>query len=302
MIRLFAMVALLSVPAVASAQKPEYTRTDDVIYGRKWGMCLTLDVFAPTAKPNGLGVVFCVSGGWFSDKKDIKPELYAELLNRGFKVFAVMHGSNPKFAITEAVGDMHRAIRYIRHHSKDYKIDPEKLGIVGHSAGGHLALMQGLAPEAGDKTSEDPVERESSGVCVVAASAAPTDFLNWGKEGVVNLGDRTKPGLFAPFEFPKMVRETVSFEVERDQKKREEIGRTISPVARATKDAPPVLLLHGEKDSSVPLQQAERLAAKLADLKVLHLLIVRKGEDHTPKDWGKEMGSVADWFEKHTAK
>ena len=162
--------------------------------------------------------------------------------------------------------------------------------------------MQGLAPEARDKTSADPVERKSSRVCVVAASAAPTDFLNWGKEGVANLGVRTKPGLVAPFEFPKLVRETVSFEVERDQKKREEIGRTISPVARATKDAPPVLLLHGEKDSSVPLQQSERLAAKLTDLKVHHLLVVRNGEDHTPIDWGKEMGLVTDWFEKHTVK
>ena len=135
MIQLLTIVALLLIPAVASAQKPKYTRTEDVIYGRKWGMCLTLDVFAPKVKPNGLSVVFCVSGGWFSDKKDIRPELYFEFLNRGFTVFAVTHSSNPKFAITEAVGDMHRAIRYIRHHSKDYKIDPEKLGIVGHSAG-----------------------------------------------------------------------------------------------------------------------------------------------------------------------
>ncbi len=61
MVRLLAIIPLLALPAAASAQMPECTRTEDVIYGRKWGMCLTLDAFVPKAKPNGLGVVFCVS-------------------------------------------------------------------------------------------------------------------------------------------------------------------------------------------------------------------------------------------------
>ena len=71
MVRLVATLLILLVPAVATAQKPDYTRTEDVIYGRKFGMCLTYDVFTPKKDANGLGVIYCVSGGWWSDKREI---------------------------------------------------------------------------------------------------------------------------------------------------------------------------------------------------------------------------------------
>lgn len=302
MIRSFALLVLLSLPVIASAEPPAHDRIEDVIYGRKWGMCLTLDVYTPKKDANGLGVIFCVCSGWYSDKRDIREDLIAPFVARGFTVFAVLHGSQPKFAIPEAVVDMHRAVRFIRHRAKDYKIDPDKIGIVGQSSGGHLALMQAFAPEEGDKTAPDPVDRLPSRVGMVAALAPPTDFLNWGKDGVINLGDRTKPGLFAPFEFPKMVRETVSFDIERDPKKREEIGRSISPVSRATKTAPPVLLIHGAKDNTVPPQQSERLVARLKELGVTHEYVAKKDSDHTWKGMDKDMGMVAEWFAKQAAK
>jgi len=302
MIRLISLLVLPLIPAAAFAETPAYDRTEDVIYGRKFGMCLTLDVYTPKKEGNGLGVIFCVSGGWFSDKSIVREDLIVPFIARGFTVFAVFHSSNPKFAITEALPDLHRAVRFIRHRAKEYHVDPNKLGIVGHSSGGQLALMQAFAPEEGDKTAADPVNREPSRVGMAAALSAPTDFLNWGKDGMLNLGDRTKPGLFAPFQFPKIVRETVSYEIERDDKKREEIGRSISPVSRATRAAPPVLLIHGAKDTTVPPQQAERLAARLKELGVTYEYIAKKDADHAWKDIDKDMGAVAEWFAKQAAK
>ena len=79
--------------AVAQTNAP-FTRTEDVIYGRKFGTALTLDVFQP-AKPNGYGVVFMVSGGWFSAHEAINPGLLRPFLDRGYAVFAVVHGSQP---------------------------------------------------------------------------------------------------------------------------------------------------------------------------------------------------------------
>ena len=63
-------------------------------------------------------------------------------------VFAVVHGSQPEFTIPEILEDMHKAVRYIRSHAAEYGVDPNRLGITGMSAGGHLSLMQGTAGSA----------------------------------------------------------------------------------------------------------------------------------------------------------
>src|SRR5207244_4593608 len=142
---------------------------------------LTMDVFTPKKSPNGLGVIFVISGGWFSSH-DFLGALpthpifnVRELLKRGYTVFAVVHGSQPKFTIPEILEDMHRATRFIRHHARDYKIDPERLGIYGGSAGGHLSLMQGTAGNAGNPKALDAVDRVSSRVQAVACFFPPTD-------------------------------------------------------------------------------------------------------------------------------
>src|SRR5262249_25007929 len=146
---------LLAGPALA-ADAPEFTRTEDVIYGRKFGTALTLDVFTPKQNANGIGVIWGGSGGWVSDHGAVNGKVIEEFLQRGYTVFAVVHGSQPRFTIPEAVADMNRAVRYVRFHAKDYKIDPERIGITGASAGGHLSLMQGFAGDKGNTNSKDP--------------------------------------------------------------------------------------------------------------------------------------------------
>ena len=97
----------------------------------------------------------------------INPGSIDELLKRGYTVFAVVHGSQPRFTIPEIVKDMNRAVRFIRFHAKDYHIDPDRIGITGGSAGGHLSLMQGTAGDTGDKNAKDPVDQTSSRVQAV---------------------------------------------------------------------------------------------------------------------------------------
>src|SRR5579872_3940618 len=180
---LLAAIAAIALTSPILAQEPTFTRTEDVIYGRKFGVALTMDVFTPKEKANGCGIVYCVSGGWFSDKGGINPGVYKEFLDRGYVVFAVVHGSQPKFTIPEVLEDMHRAVRFIHFNAKKYKVDPDKLGIAGGSAGGHLSLMQGNAFKDGDPKANDPIDRLSSKIAVIACFYPPTDFLNYGKEG-----------------------------------------------------------------------------------------------------------------------
>src|SRR5262249_46023270 len=136
---LFALTVTVCAPAVRAADLPEYDRASDVIYGRKYGTALTMDVITPKAKQNGAAVIVVVSGGWFSSHDNIdgaiKLGFGGEFLKRGYTVFAVVHGSQPKFNILEAIDDMHRAVRFIRHNAKNYRIDGDRIGISGGSAG-----------------------------------------------------------------------------------------------------------------------------------------------------------------------
>ena len=230
------VVGLTAALRAADADEP-FQRQGDVIYGRKFGMALTMDVFTPKTSANNRGVVYVVSGGWYSAREMALPSFYRELTRRGYTVFAVAHGSQPKFTIPEILEDMHRAVRFIRYHAKEYHIDPERLGITGASAGGHLSLMQGVGGKEGNPKASDLVDRESSRVGAVACFFPPTDFLNYGKIGENALGRGILSGFKAPFDFQELDKRR-AFVLITDEKKREEIGRKISPVYLVSKEAP----------------------------------------------------------------
>jgi acetyl esterase/lipase len=285
-------------PAAHAKEEPPFTRQEDVIYGRKFGTALTMDVFTPKQGANGAAVVFAVSGGWFSDPRSINVTLIGEFLRRGYTVFAVVHGSQPRFTIPEAVEDMHRAVRYIRHRAKDFRIEPDRLGIAGGSAGGHLSLMQGTTGKDGDPKAPDPVDRASSRIQAVACFFPPTDFLNYGEKGKVALGRGTLEGFKAPFDFLELDKITRSFNLVLDEGKRREIGKQISPVYHVSKDSAPTRIIHGDGDKLVPIQQAELIIAALQKAGVPAELVVKKGAGHGWPQLEKDIPILADWFDR----
>src|SRR5262249_14492929 len=128
--RLLLNAFLSALFASLTAAAADFKRTEDIIYHRKSGTALTMDVFQP-AKANGLGIAFMVSGGWSSAHESINPAFYKPFLDHGYTVFAVVHGSQPKFSIPEIEQDIHRAIRFIRHNAEKYGVDPDHIGISG---------------------------------------------------------------------------------------------------------------------------------------------------------------------------
>jgi acetyl esterase/lipase len=90
--------------------------------------------------------------------------LFQPLTSQGFTVFAVRHGSSPKFSIEEAVADVRRSVRFIRLNAERFNIDPQRIGVYGMSAGGHLSLMLGTTSDDGNPQADDPVERVSNRV------------------------------------------------------------------------------------------------------------------------------------------
>jgi acetyl esterase/lipase len=293
-------VILLMLPPIGGAEEtPAYPR-QELIYGRKFGLALTMNVFRPQANANGRAVIFVVSGGWFSTHEvgGLAPRM-AFLIDRGYTVFAVTHGSQPKFTIPEILEDMNRAVRFIRSRATEYKVDPDRIGIMGASAGGHLSLMQGTAGNDGDPKAKDPIERLSSKVQAVACYFPPTDFLNYGKAGEEAIGRGRLAKFAAPFEFRTYDPALTKYVTITDEEKIREIGRKISPVYHVSPSSAPALIIHGDADELVPIQQAEIMVEKLKSANVPAKLSVRQGAGHGWPDSKKDSAEVIEWFEMH---
>jgi acetyl esterase/lipase len=295
--------SLILFSSVGLAADPAFDRKQDVIYGRKFGTALTLDVFTPKKDAKGVGVILVVSGGFFSSHDAILPAFIQPFTDRGYTIFAVVHGSQPRYTVPEIVQDMNRSVRFIRYHAKDYGIDPDRIGVMGASAGGHLSLMVGTAGDKGDPNAKDPVGRESSRVQAVACFFPPTDFLNYGKSG----DERIRPTDHAPpfraaFDYRELDKQSMLWVPITDPKRLQEIARQISPVSHVTPDDPPTLIVHGDEDRLVPLQQSQRIVEEFKKAGVETNLVVKKGAGHGWLGLHKDLNQLADWFDKHLKK
>lgn len=296
-------VLLTAAPVASAADDPGFTRQEDVIYGRKSGTALTMDVFRPKKDANGAAVIIVVSGGFFSSHGSILPGMAKPLLDRGDTVFAVVHGSQPRYTVPEIIEDMHRAVRFIRHHAKDYGIDPERIGVTGASAGGHLSLILGTAGDKGDPNAKDPVNRESSRVQAVACFFPPTDFLNFGASGKEMIHAKDHGKTFRPaFDYRELDKETNLWVTITDPTRLREITKAISPITHVSSDDPPTLIIHGDADNLVPIQQSEVMVEKLKGAGVEAKLVVKKGAGHGWLTMGTDIEQFADWFDQHLKK
>jgi acetyl esterase/lipase len=270
-----------------------YKVTPDVVYGHKAGMALTFDVIHPR-KPNGVAVLFMMSGGWVSSW--VQPAVFFDssriyvhpfidgslrqigtLADHGYTLFIVRHGSSPQFKVPDAVADVRRAVRYIRLHAADFDIDPNRIGVCGGSAGGHLSLILGTASDEGDKKSKDEVEQTSDRVAAVVAFFPPVDLREW----VGKMTDKFPALAFDPKQ-----------------------AESVSPLLYVSPDDPPTLLVHGDKDGLVKLDNSERILAAFQKAKVPCELKVIKGAGHGfIGEQGVEASTaLIAWFDKYLAK
>jgi acetyl esterase/lipase len=283
----FLGLALFSNASIQAQDAPKYTRTEDVIYGRKFGTALTLDVFEPPKK-NGAAIFFIVSGGFFSEHKNINPPFYQPLLDHGYTVFAVVHGSQPRFIIPEIEEDIHRAIRFVRHNAARWGVDTNKFGVTGASAGGQLSLTIGTQGGPGKADAPDPVDRESSAVQAVACFCPPTDFLNWSKPDE-DWMDFPATRQYAPAFGPRGA----------THESQQGLGKEISPIHFVTSNMPPTLVMHGDADAQVPFYQAQMFEKKCKEVGAPFKLIVKPGAGHGWPGMEKDMAVFADWFDEH---
>jgi len=254
----------------------------DVIYGHKDGMALTFDVFHPS-EANGAGVLFLQSGGWYSiwrEPQTLQPAVQP-LLDRGFTVFCVYHGSAPRYVVPEAVADVRRAVRFIRLHAPEFGVEPGRLGTLGGSAGGHLALMLATTGDDGDATAEDEVLRQPSRIAAAVAMYPPTDLRTWVTDPPEAIGNI--PALKPPLSFPA------------------EQAADVSPLLHVGPDTPPICLIHGDHDDLVPVEHSRNLYARLQEAGRPCRLLVVEGATHVLDASHYEIAvpAMVDWFVKY---
>ena len=259
---------------LSADEMPGVRRTEDLVYGRKDGLALTLDLFQP-AQPNGCAIIYLVNGGWLSSKdtplmQNITPDYYRDFLDHGYTVFAIVTSSQPRYAIPDLIQDCQRAVRYVRHVAPRFGVKPNCLGVTGSSSGGHLALCVATMGRPGDPAARDPVDRESSQVQAVACFFPPTDFLNYGGPGLSGVGQGPLQPLRVAFG-PRAETEAG----------RQALGREISPIYFLSDHTPPTLIIHGDADDVVPLQQSQSYQQRAREVGARPVdLIIRQGKPH----------------------
>jgi acetyl esterase/lipase len=234
----------------------------DAEYGRAGGIPLYLDVYAPDMpimKPVP-AIVFIHGGGWRSGDK--YPGQARSLAERGFFAVSINYRLSGVATFPAAVEDCKCAVRWMRANAAQYGVDPDRIGVWGSSAGGHLALMVGCADETAGLEGNGGWQGHSSRVQAVCSYYGPTDLTH------MQGGDTNAPAQFlggGPSEKP-------------------EAYRLASPVSHVTVDDPPLLMVHGEYDRVVPYSQSVTLngAYLKAGLKVELVKVMDAGHGFQP--------------------
>lgn len=294
-----ALVLMLQLAATAQGEETSYRQQENLVYSESHGIGLLMDVFVPRGDKNGCAIVDVMSGAWHSDRGKIRDharvKTFEILCQKGYTVFAIRPGSITKFNVPEMQANLNQGIVWVKQHATDYAIDPQRLGLMGASAGGHLASLAAVTASDGTKTDAKGERLADTRVKAVGVFFPPTDFLMYGDRPIdVSATDRMGP-LIRRLAFPTGDTPVSAEEVNK-------LVTAISPARLVTDQAPPFLLIHGDADLVVPLQQSEVMLAALKQAGVSAKLIVKPGGGHPWPTMHEEVQVLADWFDQQLLK
>lgn len=214
-------------------------------------------------------IVWICGGGWLSMDRSAHLPYLAGLARSGFVIASVEYRTSNEAIYPTQVVDIKSAIRYLRAHSKRYRIDPERFGVMGESAGGYLTAMAALAD--GSAFDVGDYLEYSSKVQAACPWYPPTDVTG--------------------FPYPSPLEAAASPEsllLGMNVTLHQEEARKACPVSYVSKDAPPFMIIHGTDDHIVPFTQAEILHDKLEAAGCDVKLVAIEGADHADKQFFQE--------------
>jgi acetyl esterase/lipase len=267
---LLGIIACLAGPGLPLRADSGYIAENDVVFGRAGDVDLKLDLARPTVGKGPFpAVVFIFGGGWgyYSGDRHQCDNIIQTAASKGYvavtvdyRLTNVKENGKTKYLFPGQVYDVKCAVRWLRANAEKYDIDSNRIGAVGWSSGGHLALMLGLTDSSDNLEGQCGNAAYSSRVQAVVSMAGLVEAVSFYKN--TNVPARVVALLGgAPEEVPEQY-------------------RTASPLTYVSKDDPPVLFLQGDRDTSCPPEQAELLMERMRVVGVPCTVIMKKGVGH----------------------
>ena len=261
-----------------------YVQHKNIVYVEVHGVGMVMDIFVPVKKKNGLAIIDVVSGGWSSSRGKINDQKRAKLFDTfceyGYTVFAIRPGSVSKFTGLEMLDNLQKGIRWVEDHANDYDVDPKKFGMVGASAGGHLACLAAVT------------RPKDSPLSAVGVFFPPTDLIEFAGGRVDIHSDSKISQILRGIGFNDRLDGVT------DKQARETLTK-LSPARLVTGTEPPFLLIHGDADSVVPLSQSQLMTKALHEKGVSAKLIVKPGGGHPWLTIHEEVAVLAEWMDEN---
>ncbi len=251
---------------------------------------LRLDAYLPpdNIEANGAGIIVVHSGSWNAGERNEFPQWNEWFARQGFAVFDIDYRLAPQPNYVTATGDVKCAVNWVKRHSSKFGISPDRIALLGRSAGGHLALL--AAYSAGDSRLPSSCQNSNidfdispnENVRAVVSFYAPTDLL-WSYDHPANR---------FVIDGPATLRRFLGGNPHESEEMRQRF-LLASPVNHVNPLAPPTLLVHGGQDQLVSDKNAELLDAKLGEAHVPHKLLfipyAQHGFDYNFNGWGSQI-------------
>ncbi len=274
---------MLASQALRAADDVSFEK--DIEYSNPDGQHLKLDM----ARPNGEGpfpAVVCIHGGGFrAGTRDAYDGLIKQLAKNGYVAVTVTYRLAPKFQFPAAVYDVKAAVRWLRANAAKYRVDPDRIGAMGGSAGGHLAQFLGVTADQKQFEGDGGNAEQSSRVACVVNFYGPSDFTK-------SYGKSVDAAEVLPLFLGGNLEQARQRHIE------------ASPLYWVTPNAAPTLCVHGTKDQYVAFEQAEWIVDKLKAAGVEAKLMPMVGSMHGFKGEAEEQAEAAmlAFFDAHLKK
>ena len=270
-----------AVPA-SPAEDAKILTANDIVYTKAGPVELRLDVAYPAEGTGPFpGVVVLYGGAWRVGNKWGNRTLLAQFARRGYVAVAPQYRHCPKDVFPAQVHDVKAAVRWLRAHSTEYRLDPDHIGAMGFSAGGHLSLMLGVTGPDDGLEGDAPPGSPSSKVQAVVNYFGPSD-LTATDVPEVSVG---------------LVRDFLGAR----NTDRPDLAAKASPVTYLSRDDAAILTFHGTKDPLVPYNQATKLAEAMskAGLPGRVELLIGAGHGWTGPEMKRTMTDTYDFFDEY---
>ena len=262
------------LPAAPAPLPQGVVETKDVEYGNVGGRALLLNLYTPEKIDQPApGLIFIHGGGWSGGDRTDYTYYTVRYAKRGYVVATISYRMTGEAPFPACVQDAKCAVRWMRANAAKYHVNPDKIAVIGGSAGGHLAMMVGYSSDVPELEGDGGYPGVSSRVQAVVDLYGPGNLF---MEGARNVNVVKKFIGKSYDEAPKLYEQA-------------------SPVTHITKDDPPTLILQGTVDSIVPMSQSDEVAAKLKEAGVPCEYETFEGWPHT-MDVAVDVNIRCQWF------